>query len=815
MAFLLGDLCVLTGKGGFLLPAAFLVADMFIIRSIQLNKYKLNILRAALLFFALFGFLRAKVDHDSMRYAQEYAADRDYMVCRGVIESKEIKNDKLVYYLANVKTSDNKEMHKVIMYPKADTANIRDVIATKGEIIPLRNAENEGGFNEKAYYYSKYVSAKLSADEICIIKRTKNILPEALFRLRRSMCRVFDEKLPDKESGLLSMMTVGDKSLSDDRSRELFQKAGLAHIFAISGFHIMAVGGFVSKLLEWAGCSRTKAYTLSCAVVILYTVLTGASVSAIRACVMFIIMAVAGVSGEAYDMPGAMAIAALCILVTEPLAVLQASFVFSFAAVSGIAFYAGRFSDAYESVRRIRWEQTHMKGRGRRWRKRPGERLLSCVIWLISLQVFTVPVVAWYYFEIPVYVLILNVLLIPFAGILLGLGLLGGLVGVAFSAPAGYILLPCRFILSFYEWLADMSLRMPGALFVTGKPEAGRIVIYYIIILFVLNRLTVWIERVETEHENRIMHRRIPLKAKRMGILAGLCWSMALCVLCFRPIRQFEIVMLSVGQGDGIFIDSGMGKSFFIDGGSTSKDELAKYTLLPFLKSRGVGCVDVWMITHTDMDHVSGFMELLESGYKVKELFLAKSIDKGGAYDDIIRLCKDKHVAVRYIKTGDRLVTGERLFGKRRLVISCLYPAYPSLFSGANENSLVMELKYSDGTDAGVFTAVFTGDIGSDQEEALMDRGCIPKDDITGINLLKAAHHGSNHSNCVRWLKNLNPGLCIISAGKNNRYGHPGREAVERMDGLGIPHLCTIECGQISVRWIKGCMRVWRFADRE
>ena len=79
------------------------------------------------------------------------------------------------------------------------------------------------------------------------------------------------------------------------------------------------------------------------------------------------------------------------------------------------------------------------------------------------------------------------------------------------------------------------------------------------------------------------------------------------------------------------------------------------------------------------------------------------------------------------------------------------------------------------------------------------------------VELLKAAHHGSNGSNGTEWLSVVDPVLIVISAGKNNRYHHPGKEAVERMDGLKLKHLCTIECGQISVRWKDGKMWVERY----
>ncbi len=818
LALLLGDLSFLTGGAGFAALVLFLVADLINIHKIKLSKYKLYFAYVMLVLCALTGFLRTKSVYGSIFSAMEYAQEKEEIAFRGVIRSKEVKNDKIIYYFKKVKAKDNKNLHNVMLYVPDDMAAIGDEIEGLGKVIPMNEAENEGGFDEKSYYLAKSVSVKLSAENITVVKKTGISAAEKLYRLRRAMCAVFEGNLPGEESGLIAMMTVGDKSLTDPEAKELFQKTGLAHIFAISGLHIMAVGMFAAGLLKTMGASRRLVGPASTGVVLLYTMMSGASVSAIRACIMFCVLTVAEILGEAYDTPSALGLAALIILFFEPLAVLQASFIFSFGAVSAICFYSGRLKEIYESVRRIGWEQRHMKDKRKRWRISPGERLCSLVIWTLALQIATVPIVAWYYFEIPVYVLFLNILLLPLAGILLGLGLCGGLLGVVLPAAGAFILTPCHFILYYYEWLASLTLRLPGAQFITGKPDGLRIVIYYIIILLSLQHMEFWLDDVEEEHlsragtvSGRLRNLKAPLRAGPKGVFIAGCWVLGLIVLTARFLAPFEIAMLSVGQGDGIFIDSGMGERYFIDGGSTSEAKLAKYTLLPFLKSRGIRSVDVWMISHTDIDHISGFMELLEDGYRVDKLLLAEGIEKGKAYEDIVRLCRGKDVEISYVKPGDALVIQAGLFEKRKLVLKCLAPDHPSEFTGANENSFVLGLKYIQGPGTKAFTAVFTGDIGTQQEEAIVDKGRLKWISEDGIELLKAAHHGSNNSNCSRWLESLSPRLCIISAGKNNRYGHPGKEAVARMDELDLPHLCTIECGEISIRWKDGNMRVNQF----
>ena len=166
---------------------------------------------------------------------------------------------------------------------------------------------------------------------------------------------------------------------------------------------------------------------------------------------------------------------------------------------------------------------------------------------------------------------------------------------------------------------------------------------------------------------------------------------MVICIFCFllflklfRP-GGFRIDMLDVGQGDGIYIESEEGVSFFIDGGSSSESEIGKYTILPFLKSQGVSRIDYWLLTHLDMDHVNGFMEVLESGYQVKNVCMAKATARDEVFYKIEKLCKSSGTELVLLDKNDRISTDSMSF-------EVLYPGYPSSYSGANENSLIMFL---------------------------------------------------------------------------------------------------------------------------
>nr|MCR4674693.1 MBL fold metallo-hydrolase [Lachnospiraceae bacterium] len=269
------------------------------------------------------------------------------------------------------------------------------------------------------------------------------------------------------------------------------------------------------------------------------------------------------------------------------------------------------------------------------------------------------------------------------------------------------------------------------------------------------------------------------------GVVGILCF----CLFVLHLPKPFEIDMLSVGQGDGIFIRSKENVIFMIDGGSTSMKEVGKYVLEPFLLYQGVNRIDYWMLSHMDTDHISGCMELLEEGFPVSYVILPKSVidenekEPKEHYEKILQLCKNNDTEVLYIQKGER-------FGTTSIEFLCLGPNYPSKFLGTNENSMILKLSY------GKFNVIFTGDMGSEQEKVVLEEW----KNIGKIEVLKAAHHGSKNSNCIEWLQTLSPSLSIISAGKDNLYGHPSWETLNRMDELDISYLCTIEQGQIKIR---------------
>jgi competence protein ComEC len=223
--------------------------------------------------------------------------------------------------------------------------------------------------------------------------------------------------------------------------------------------------------------------------------------------------------------------------------------------------------------------------------------------------------------------------------------------------------------------------------------------------------------------------------------------------------RADKISFLDVGQGDCIALSLNRSDMILVDGGSSSKKNVGRYLIAPYIKSQGYKAVSAAVVTHLDSDHYSGIQELLSMGI-IKRLYLP-DVTKDQAYKEMEKLAQKNHVPVAYLARGSK-ISGQDWS------MECLHPK-PDDKLEKNAASLVFRL------EVGQFSALLTGDLEKEGEELLVQEGVEPAD------VLKAGHHGSRNGTGEALLRQLKPGIAVVSAGKNNRYGHPHRETIERL----------------------------------
>ena len=755
----------------------------------------------------------------------------------GKINRVEEKTNCFYYYLTDCSVEQSDHLmpcNDVLAYVSSDDYSVGQILILQGTISLFDEATNEGQFDSRAFYRSQKIDFGVWVDSVERVEGKSDRFRVWLSRVRVELGIPLSRYADD--DGVLSAMLLGDKTSLDSEIRSLYQKSGIAHVLAISGLHISLLGMALYRLLRHrCGLTYLWAGIVAAPFLVAYTLMTGNAVSARRATGMLIVYLVADLLGRSYDMLSALSLIVILLLWENPFLVTNSGFQFSVAAVVGIGVgqcvlvprvgswkvVYGRRKKQDDVVRcdaakcdvakrdaakcdaaKCDAERIRMQNLVD-WMKRRMDKCLPGMMISLSIQFFTLPLVAYYYYEIPVYAILLNIPVLALIPYVLGLAVFGSLTGqIAFLQPLSFALCRvCGWVLHGYRWLCDASLLLPGARMITGKPSEVRVVVYYGLLgafYYVLwcgmkkKQRQMCTKGAQAEKQEWIR--------RRFGFGLGLVLVLLLTFLFVRGKPEFELDILDVGQGDAIYLCASDGTNFMIDGGSTDVKKVGTYRILPFLKAKAIRKVDYWFVSHTDEDHISGLVEVMESGYAVGTLVLAEAQKEDEKAHRLAELAQKNGIRVCYMKAGDVLGTRkEDVVNERNRAetfrIECLYPTNNNDSEDVNDRCLV--LYYEDEN----FSAFFGGDISSEVEEQLVSAGKCRQTDV-----LKASHHGSKYSNSDVLLHALHPRLTIASAGKKNRYGHPSPEAIARVGESGSAFYSTIDYGRIRVRFVDGEM---------
>lgn len=240
-----------------------------------------------------------------------------------------------------------------------------------------------------------------------------------------------------------------------------------------------------------------------------------------------------------------------------------------------------------------------------------------------------------------------------------------------------------------------------------------------------------------------------------------------------------KVVFLDVGQGDSIYIEAPNKKQILIDGGPDAKLLSSLAQVIPFADRS----IDMIVATHPDMDHIGGFPLLIDN-YKITSI-----IENGVTSDTKISSSLEEKILKNKIKKiiarrGMRIILDE----KKNIYLDILFPDRDISDLDSNDGSIVAKLIYGDNS------FMFTGDA-TIYTENLIEWN--EKGDTLQSDVLKLAHHGARTSSSTLWLEKVDPEVAIVSAGKNNSYGHPHQELLDRLSSLHIPFLNTAEKGNI------------------
>lgn len=708
---------------------------------------------------------------------REYISDGSSIIFEGVIKDKSTKNGNQILHVtlkADSLKLDNKTSvcdidklksnHKydMILYLKdsyVDDFHIGQRIAISGIFNNFSLPENEGQFNMRRYYRIRNYLGLLKNTKIYWKSKKWNGYRDVLFNIKKRTERVFYTYMSDTDAATLSAMVLGDKAELDSEIKELYQEAGISHILSLSGLHIATVGVSLYSLFMLVGTGVSFASATSLFVMLSYGIMTGMSTSTLRALIMFILVLLSRNIGRTYDLLSGVCLASILIILENPYYIYDSGFMLSFLSVIGIGLL-------YPVV----IELIHFKSIG-----------VS-----LSANLATLPVTANSFYKISRYGVFVNLLVVPLMSVLLFMGIIAGVIGNVFLSISPYnmsvkvILFITEKILKLYSYVAQFGADLPFNTWVIGKIKLWQIIVYSVLLILAY----VFNER--------------DFKLKKL--VCSLLLAMAVLTVSLKCRPSYELDVLSVGQGACSVISGSDVPTVMFDGGSSDVGDVGKYRIKPYLLSKGIDTIDCIFISHADLDHVSGIKELLDTknrDIKIKKIVMSlrdESIEK---------LAKAKGVEVYIMKVGDEVVY-------KNLLITCLSPKLSNKSSDEDLNDLSLVLKasyskklndknanitnaYNASGDTENFSVLFPGDISSNVEKNIL------KKELQS-DILIVPHHGSKYSSSDEFLRSVGAKVCIISAGKNNSYGHPHVETLERINRINAKILRTDELGQIKIK---------------
>ena len=256
------------------------------------------------------------------------------------------------------------------------------------------------------------------------------------------------------------------------------------------------------------------------------------------------------------------------------------------------------------------------------------------------------------------------------------------------------------------------------------------------------------------------------------------------------PARNLKIYFIDVGQGDSCLIITPQNKKILIDGGegNSEKYDKGKNVVFPYLLDRRINKIDYLVISHFDNDHVGGLIYIIEN-LKVDKILLGIQTEENYQLNKVLELSKEKNIEIVVLDSGDRIDIEKDVY------INILWPDKEKIINEnkLNNNSLVFKFIYKN------FSILFTGDIESIAEKEILEK-YKTNFEILKSNVLKVAHHGSKTSSNLEFLEKVKPQIALIGVGKDNNFGHPNINVLERLENMNTKIYRTDLSGEIEIK---------------
>lgn len=609
--------------------------------------------------------------------------------------------------------------------------------------------------NPKLYNYRLNLAANnifttATIMEYSIIDVTKpklNVLLNLKIDFINKVEEIFDTFLTEENSSIMKSVVLGKYSYLEEEDINKFRNLGITHILSVSGLHIAVITGLLVGSFAFLRINKKVSIILTIVIIWFYAYIIGYPVSALRANIMFTVLLISQLISRPYDSLNSLFFSQLIIVLINPYWIFDIGFQLSFMATFSIIYFMPKIN---------------------RFLFSGGSNIIKSLSTIIAVQLGLLPILAYYFNRVPIIGIVANLLLIPLFNICLILSM----ILIPFSFISHYIASSIGSIIDFIlniqfigtellNHFPVLNIRLPS-------PSIGEIIIYYILLFVLLGIFDI---------------RKIPREISKI-IVVYLIFLIAINFIYISFDKTISIEFIDVGQGDSILVKTKKG-NYLIDTGGNSfgSFDIGKNILLPYLEKNGIFKLKGVFISHFHEDHSKSLPYLIDN-MDIENIYIGYTDDDNSLYNDIKYKSYEKGIPINVLKKGDML----KLDNNTQVFV--IGPSDKLLRTNndeENEISMVLLMKYFQNR------LLFAGDIESKGEANVIQTL------NTYIDFIKVPHHGSSTSSGEEFINKLNPKIAIISVGRNNIFGHPDKEVIERYRNNNVNIYRTDECGLIKL----------------
>lgn len=744
---LLGIISIVEGIWVFFLFLLYLFTLLWIKKGSKLFLISNCIIFAIFLFSSLITdnqnktMLSPQLSKLMVQFTDEITIDGDRL--KAVVS--DLKSDEKLILIYQIPTEEEKsKLQKVLLFNK--------ICPTQGKLELPSLTRNENAFNYRNYLAMKSIfwEYQVSSWPLESCKTGNPTIINQFKILRLKGLGLIEQNFSEDIAPIAAALIFGHQDLLSEEMMTAYQRLGVIHLISISGLHVALLVGLIFYLGIRIGIVREKLHWALIIVLPFYAILTGLTPAVNRSVLMTMIILLASKSQlkrlKALD---GLCLSFLFLTLWDPLIIFNIGFQLSYFVTCSLLL----------SLRIVSRYPSYFK---------------QIIITSYISQVSVLPVLLFFFFEIPTFSIVANIIFIPLYSFIF---LPGFILLFIFQFLPFDMFTPLSHILTYFISISNRAASflssINGSSIITGRPHSLFMVLY---IGSILLAFLYW-------------------DKKRFTFMC-LPW-VVMCIHLVSPSLSSngEITVLDVGQGDSIFIklpnnrgnylmDTGGKITFNVEEWKVRKQkfEVGKDTLIPYLKSKGIRELDLLILTHGDMDHMGGSLSLLEE-IKVKRILLPSVNDeKTPIEEEFYRKAEEKGIPITFVYEG----LGWKVKGNEFNIL-----APPSNYSGEkNDGSIVLY------ANIGGLNWLFTGDLGTAGERQL-----IKSYPNISIDVLKVGHHGSQTSTSREFIQHYTPKYSIISVGEKNGFGHPHKEVIKILEEGGSKIFRTDLNGGITYKF--------------